>query len=622
MCGIMAYIGHAQAWPLIVTGLKRLEYRGYDSAGIATVDAAGELRLARAVGLLNRLEEQQPQGLPGLRGIGHTRWATHGQVTVENCHPHLDPSGALAIVHNGIIDNVEELLARWPCAADRLRGQTDTEILISCIAQALKGMPEPEHPQALLGAVRQVLELVRGTAALVVLDKRREELVVARLGSPVVLGVSDEAAYAASDAQALLPFTDRVIHLEDGDIARLGVKLLEIVNLDQATRQRRIARIELDTASLGQGEDAGGAYEHLFLKEIFDQPEALDRAMRGRLDHQLSSARLDELDPLKGALRGLSRVCLFGCGTSLYAGQLGRYMLEAHARIPSVAEDAAELAGLNPVHDPSALYIGLSQSGETADALSLLRELELRDAHTLTITNVVGNSMARQAKANLYVHAGFERSVASTKSFTAQALVLSLLTLKLARQRGLMPSQGALWLKALAQLPQLTHEALLSYQPIIRALAQEHAQAKYTMFVGRGVSSVVAAEGALKLKELSYMPCDGLSGAQMKHGPIALIEPNTPVWAISPPDHTRERMLGNLNELKARGAKLMVIADAQDRQIAQLADVLIPLPSMAHELISPILSVLPLQLYAYEVAKALGRSVDKPRNLAKAVTVE
>lgn len=618
MCGIMGYIGVKPAWPIIMTGLKRLEYRGYDSAGIATLsgDDNAVIHLARAVGPLHRLEQAFPQGLDGSVGIGHTRWATHGQVNVANAHPQLDQHKRLAMVHNGIIDNAHELeLMLGPLER---HSETDSELLINLIALHLRELGPLTAKQATFGltsAVRNALGLIKGTAAIVVLDQHAQELVAARQGSPVVIGLSDEATYVASDAQALAPFTDRVIHLEDGDIARLTPGHLEIINLDQHDRERRIELLEQP-----QEHAQGATHPHLYLSELLEQPEALDRAMRGRLDPSMRTARLDELEGFEATLQSVARVALYGCGTSLLAGAIGRQFLERHARIPSVAEDAAELAGLNPVHDPRALYVGLSQSGETADALTLLRELKLRGAHTMTITNVVGNSMARLAQANLYTHAGAEHSVASTKSFSAQVLTLMLFTLKMARQRGLSPQEGAKWLDAMQALPEAAH-AMLAQREQLQALAHQHAQARYTMFVGRGASYAVACEGALKLKELSYIPSEGLSGAQMKHGPIALIEPGTPVWAIAPPDHTRERMLGNLHELKARGAYLMVIASGDDHQVAALADALIALPPH-HEINAPILSALPLQLYAYEVALTLGRSIDRPRNLAKAVTVE
>lgn len=602
MCGIMGVVGSQHAWPVIVAGLKRLEYRGYDSAGIATW-FDNKVHLARAVGPLHRLEARFPEGLGGTVGVGHTRWATHGVVSLENCHPHQDRQQTLAIAHNGIIDNAEHLRAQL--GLDGFRSQTDTEVLAELIASVYNG--------DLLQAVRQAMNQIQGTAAVVVVHQDHpDQLVVARLGSPVVVGLGEQVSFVASDAQALSPLTERIIVLQDSDVALLTPGYVEIIDLDNRARERRVEAL----THLPEAQELG-EYPHYFLKEAHEQPEVLSRAMLGRLDTSRKTARLDELDVLP---QRPSRVCFFGCGSSKLAGDVGRYLVERYAGVMSLSEDAAELASLHPVVDPETLYVGLSQSGETADVLALMKELELRQAQMITITNVVGNSMARCALANVYMHAGAEFSVASTKSMSAQMMVASLMALRWARQRGMTPQDGQRWLQGLVEAPRLAAE-MLTHHARIAELAQRHKHARYVMFIGRGISLPIAHEGALKLKELSYIPSEGLSGAQMKHGPIALIEEGSPVWVIAPPDHTRERMVANIQELRARGAEILAVAAHDDEAIAQLADVHIPLPDH-HPAISPLLSVVPLQLFAYEVARVLGREVDRPRNLAKSVTVE
>lgn len=605
MCGIMGYVGSKRAWPIVLSGLKRLEYRGYDSAGIA-VTAGDGIEVRKQVGPLHRLEERNPDGLTGTTGIGHTRWATHGEVTLANCHPHADTSGQLVLVHNGIIDNAEELRDSLDAGA-RIDSQTDTAILAELIATRYDG--------DLLQAVRAALEMVQGTAAIAVMHRDHPgELVVARQGSPVVVGLQDDAAFVASDAQALATLTDRLIILHDSDIARLTPGNVEIIDVLNRARERRVEALAIvpDDANLGD-------HPHYFLKEAREQPGVIRRALKGRLDPSMRTARLPELDALE-IERSMARVSIFGCGSSKLAGDVGRYLIERYARISASSDDAAELAMLNPATDHETLHLALSQSGETADVLVFMRELALRDAPMLSITNVVGNSMARAAAANVYMHAGAEYSVAATKSFISQLVCLNLLALRWARQRGMSPSQGRAWMEALEQLPEQI-DAMLEHHQRIKALAREHCDASYVMFIGRGVSLPIAREGALKLKELSYIPSEGLSGAQMKHGPIALIEEGSPVWVIAPPDHTRERMLGNIHELKARGATILAIAGHDDAEIAKLSSAHIPLPPH-HPALSPLLSVIPLQLFAYEVAVALGREVDRPRNLAKSVTVE
>jgi glucosamine--fructose-6-phosphate aminotransferase (isomerizing) len=608
MCGIMGYVGTEEAWNIVLGGLRRLEYRGYDSAGIVTVSRK-RLRLARRVGHLRALEEANPEGLQGNIGIGHTRWATHGGVTEANCHPHLDSRERIAIVHNGIIDNVEALRAELVASGVTFRSETDTEVLAELIGLGVEG------GATLREAVVAAMRRIEGTAGIVALDRQDpERLVAARIGSPVVVGLGEGACWVASDALALRPYTDRMIVLDDSEIAELTPNSIKTVDLEQRSREKRVEKI------LHQPEEADiGDYAHFMLKEIHEQPTALDRSMRGRLDAAIGSSRLGGLQTHEARLFDIRRVVFFACGTSLYSAQVGAYLMSRYARMPATAEDAAELSVQNPIVDRHTLYVAISQSGETADTLVALREIRLRGGLIAGITNVVGSSLSRETDFGIYVHAGPEISVCSTKAFTAQVLGTELLALRFARMRDLSASEGRAWVEALERLPQQT-KLMLEQAEACQELAARFSKSRFTMFVGRGINVPVAGEGALKLKEIAYQPAEGLSGAGMKHGPLALIEPGSPVWALVPPDEARERMLGNLRELKARGAFIMAVASPNDSEVAGVADRVIHSPPH-HPTVSPILNVVPLQLYAYYVALANGFDIDKPRNLAKSVTV-
>jgi len=608
MCGIMGYIGSEAAWDIVVGGLRRLEYRGYDSAGVVTVSRK-RLRIARKVGHLRALEEANPEGLPGNVGIGHTRWATHGGVTEANCHPHADSKERIALVHNGIIDNVESLRAELIASGMEFRSETDTEVLAELVGRNV------DAGLGLRDAVLEALKRVEGTAGIVVVDKLDpERLVAARLGSPVVVGLGDGASWVASDALALRPYTDRMIVLDDGEIAELTASSIKTVDLEQRSREKRIEKI------LHQPEDADmGKFAHFMIKEIHEQPAALDRSMRGRLDATIGSSRLGGLQTHEQRLFDIRQVVFCACGTSLYSAEVGAYLMSRYARIPAVAEDAAELAVRNPIVDRHTLYIAISQSGETADTLAALREIKLRGGLVAGITNVVGSSLSRETDFGVYVHAGPEISVCSTKAFTAQVLATELIALRFARMRDLAAADGRLWVTALEKLPEQLR-LMLELAPACEKLARRFCDAKFTMFIGRGANVPVAREGALKLKEIAYLPAEGLSGAAMKHGPLALIEPGSPVLALVPPDETRERMIGNLRELKARGAFIIAVAAGDDREVQELVDQVLPMPPH-HPAVSPVLNAIPLQLYAYYVALAKGYDIDKPRNLAKSVTV-
>jgi glucosamine--fructose-6-phosphate aminotransferase (isomerizing) len=608
MCGIMGYVGTEAAWDIVMSGLRRLEYRGYDSTGIATV-AKKKLHLARRVGHLSALQEANPKGQPGNIGIGHTRWATHGGVTEANCHPHLDGKQRVAIVHNGIIDNVEALRAELIAKGARFHSETDTEVLAELIGRGV------ESGLNLREAVVAAMKRVEGTAGLLAMDQQDpEHLVAARMGSPVVIGLGDGACWVASDSVALRPYTDRMIVLDEGEVAELSATAIKTVDLEQRDREKRIEKI------LHQADDADiGDFPHFMLKEIHEQPAALDRSMRGRLDAVVGSSRLGGLQTHESRLFDIRQIVFAACGTSLYSAQVGAYLMSRYARMPATAEDAAELSTRNPIVDRHTLYVAISQSGETADTLSALREIRLRGGLVAGITNVVGSSLSRETDFGIYVHAGPEISVCSTKAFTAQVLATELLALRFARMRDLSAQDGRLWVSGLEALSGQVRLAL-EQAAACKELAQRFCDARFTMFVGRGANVPVACEGALKLKEIAYLPAEGLSGAAMKHGPLALIEPGSPVWALVPPDETRERMLGNLRELKARGAYVIAVASADDQETRTLVDCVIPLPPH-HPAVSPILTAIPLQLYAYYVALAKGYNIDKPRNLAKSLTV-
>jgi len=608
MCGIMGYIGRDPAWDIVLSGLRRLEYRGYDSTGIATVSDK-RMRLARRVGHLSALAEANPEGLPGTIGIGHTRWATHGGVTEANCHPHPDSKQRIAVVHNGIIDNVEALRAEFVAKGVVFRSETDTEVLAEMIGEGVAA------GSSLRDAVVAAMKRIEGTAGLIAIDQQDpERLVAARMGSPVVVGLGDAATWIASDAIALVPYTERMIVLDEGEVAELTATSIKTVDLEQRDREKRVEKI------LHRADDADiGKFDHFMMKEICEQPAALDRSMRGRLDAVLGSSRLGGLQTHESRLFDIRQVVFLACGTSLYSAQVGAYLMNRYARMPAVAEDAAELSVKNPIVDRHTLYVAISQSGETADTLAALREIRMRGGLCAGITNVVGSSLSRETDFGIYVHAGPEISVCSTKAFTAQVLATELLALRFARMRDLSATDGRLWVNALESVAAQVG-LMLETAESCKRLAQRFYQARFTMFVGRGVNVAVASEGALKLKEIAYLPAEGLSGAAMKHGPLALIEPGSPVWALIPPDETRDRMLGNVRELKARGAFVMAIAAANDEETRSLVDEVIPMPPH-HPAVSPILNAVPLQLYAYYVALANGFNIDKPRNLAKSLTV-
>jgi len=611
MCGIIGYIGEKSAVPILVTGLKRLEYRGYDSAGLAVIEE-GELRCLKAVGRIAALEEKLNGATPSATvGIAHTRWATHGPPTEVNAHPHFDCSCRLAIVHNGIIENYEVLKARLQERGHTFRSETDTEVVAHLVEEHLDGRDDLE------GAVREALRQVEGTYGVAALHVDfPDRIVAARQGSPIVVGVGDGEQFVASDLAAILGHTRQIIYLEDGDLAVIERENVNIRSIPHATpADRTVHHVEIDIEDIEKG-----GYEHFMQREIMEQPKSIRNAMRGRIDREDWCAVLPELDPIGNRLRRTRRVIITACGTSWHAGLVGECMLEEFARLPVEVEYASEFRYRNPIIEDDSLVIAITQSGETADTLAAMREAKRRGALTLAICNVVASTIAREADATIYLHAGPEIGVASTKAFTSQLVVLYLLTLYLGRMRGLSSAHAAEMVRALEAVPAQVETILSEDEKIIR-LAERYEYVRNFLYLGRGYNFPIALEGALKLKEISYIHAEGYPAAEMKHGPIALIDRDMPTVFIAPRDSVYEKIQGNVEEVKARGGRVILVATRGDKTLAKKCQHVIHIPEAPEPLV-PMLSVVPLQLLAYHIAVLRGCDVDKPRNLAKSVTVE
>jgi glucosamine--fructose-6-phosphate aminotransferase (isomerizing) len=612
MCGIVGYIGGKDAVGIIVDGLKRLEYRGYDSAGVAVVGAGG-LQVRRAAGKIKGLEALlRSDPLTGPIGIGHTRWATHGRPTDENAHPHTDGAGRLVVVHNGIIENYLPIKQRLAAEGHVFRSETDTEVIAHLIERHLRDTP------LLAEATRRALRELRGSYAIVVLSRDApDRLVAAKHGAgSVVVGLGDNETYLASDIPALLAHTRDMVILEDEDVAVVTRHGVEITQLDGTPVQRPPTRILWDSILAEKG-----GYRHFMLKEIYEQPRAVADTLRGRAAPESGTVVLPDvaLDP--EVLEGIQRVVLVACGTSYHAALVGRYLVERLAGLPAEVDVGSEWRYRDPVVGPETLVVALSQSGETADTLGAVKAARARGAPIVGVTNVVGSALAREATGVLYTHAGPEISVASSKTFTATIVALYLLALWLGRRREALPAEeGRKHVLGLLELPRLM-ETVLEMEPEVATLAREVARYRNFLFLGRGIHYPIALEGALKLKELSYLHAEGYAAGEMKHGPIALIDETLPVIALTPRDGTYERMMGNVEEVRARDGRVIAVAHEGDRDIGGKADHVVTVPP-ASDLLSPVLMVLPLQLLAYHVAVRLGRDVDQPRNLAKSVTVE
>ncbi|MEJ2548002.1 MAG: glutamine--fructose-6-phosphate transaminase (isomerizing) [Gemmatimonadota bacterium] len=618
MCGIVGYIGAREAQPILIEGLRRMEYRGYDSAGIAILEG-GEARVQKAAGRLAVLERglaEEP--IPGSCGIGHTRWATHGSPTTVNAHPHSAASGNVLLVHNGIIENYETLKARLIELGHEFHTETDTEVLCHLIDEVYDG--NLEH------AVAAALMRVEGAFGIAVIDPRDgDKIVVARRGSPLLIGVGEEGSgesFVASDVAAVLDHTRQVVYLDEGELAVLKRDGHEIHSLSEYGPSGKLNRIEREAKRIDWDLERieKGGYSHFMLKEIFEQPSTIRDAMRGRLLEDDGGARLGGLRHLEEVLNRVERIVFTACGTSWHAALVGEYLIEDIARIPVEVEYASEFRYRRPIITENTLVVAISQSGETADTLAAMREAKRQGAPVMGIVNVVGSSIARESDGGVYIHSGPEIGVASTKAFTGQLTVLALFTLLLARKRGLSLLEGRRLVAALEEIPASVEKALALDAEIaeIARAYQRHANALY---LGRGYNFPVALEGALKLKEISYVHAEGYPAAEMKHGPIALIDENMPVVFIAPSDAVYPKVAANIEEVKARGGRVIAIVTEGNHALDGKADHVIPVPATLDPL-QPLLTVIPLQLLAYHIALLRGCDVDMPRNLAKSVTVE
>ena len=608
MCGIVGYVGPREAVSVLVEGLARLEYRGYDSAGVAVLNGGGveTRKLAGRIAGLRELLARTP--VHGRCGIGHTRWATHGAPTERNAHPHSDCTGTIALVHNGIIENADVLRKRLEQDGHRFVTETDTETLVHLIE---------ESPGATLEErVIAALDHVEGTYGIaVVAEPDPGKIVVARRGSPVLLGVGDGEFLVASDASAVLGHTRSVVYLNDGDVAVVTPEGYRVLDRDAREQERAVDDIEWDLDAI-----ALGGYPHFMLKEIGEQAESVRSTLRGRLLVAEGTARLNGLNLTADACGAIQRIVIVACGTSWHAGLVGRHVLEELVGIPVSVEYASEYRYRRQLPLPGTVTIAISQSGETADTLEALRAARATGSTVLGLVNVVGSTIAREADGGIYLHAGPEIGVASTKAFTSQVVALLLLGLYLGRQRGLSAEDGRRLVSQLVQLPELVERAL-AVEPQVRALAERYADARNALYLGRGANFPVALEGALKLKEISYIHAEGYPAAEMKHGPIALIDENMPVVCLAPKDPVYTKVVSNMQEVKARGGRIIAITSEGNGDLSKLADHQVAVPA-SPPLIAPVLTVIPLQLLAYHIAVLRGCDVDRPRNLAKSVTVE
>ncbi|MFE6053044.1 glutamine--fructose-6-phosphate transaminase (isomerizing) [Kitasatospora sp. NPDC056446] len=608
MCGIVAYIGPKDATPFLLEGLARLEYRGYDSAGVAVTGRSGGLKLRKVKGRVADLAAAVPARFKGTTGIGHTRWATHGVPSDANAHPHLDNAERIAVVHNGIIENADELRAKLTADGAVFRSETDTEVLAHLIAAHVTEGVELED------AVRAALGRVVGTYGIAVLDgEQPDRIVVARNGSPIVLGIGEKEMFAASDVSALVRYTRQVVHLEDGELATVRADGFRTFTADARTTHRQPSTVDWEIDSF----DTAG-YEHYLLKEIHEQPGSVERTLSGRLDERFATAHLGGLNLDARELREIRRVKILGCGSAYYAGEMGAQLIEELSRIPAHSEPASEFRYRNPVIEADTLYVAVSQSGETYDTLAAVQEIKRKGGRVLGVVNTVGSAIARECDGGIYLHAGPEVSVASTKAFTSTVVAFALLALHFGRIHDLSPADGRRIVSALKALPDQIRE-VLEQSEAIAELAAEYTESAGMMFIGRVRGYPVAREGAQKLKEISYVHAEAYPASELKHGPLALISPELPTVALVPDDELLDKNLTTLGEIKARSGR--VIAIAHRRPEEKLADHCILVPKSEPEL-DPLLLNIPLQLLAYHAAVALGRDVDKPRNLAKSVTVE
>jgi glucosamine--fructose-6-phosphate aminotransferase (isomerizing) len=607
MCGIVGYVGKKEVLPILINGLRRLEYRGYDSAGVVVL-SEGKLTRIRSVGKIDALAEKvKSHPIKGTVGVAHTRWATHGSVNEDNAHPHTDCTGDLVLVHNGIIENYRELKEQF-LKGHTFKSETDTEVIVHLIELFYQG--------DLRLAVERALHELRGTYGLVVMHSNEPgKLIAARLGSPIAIGVGDGEYYIASDTSPMLAHTQQVLFLDDGEIAEITDKGVQLFTLEDQKIYKNPEHIEWDEA---QAQKNG--FDHFMLKEIFDQPTVLQDALRGRIDLAAGTARLGGLNMTDEEMRSINRVVFIACGTASYAGMVGKYAFERLAGIPAEVEVASEFRYRDTILDERTLVFAISQSGETADTIAAIKEAKRKGAFVRGIVNVVGSTIARETDGGTYIHAGPELAVASTKAYMNMIAVLMLYAIQFGRLRRLTVATGERLVKSLLELPEKMKQAL-ALQDQIKILADKYKNYKDFFFLGRGINYPVALEGSLKLKEISYIHSEAFPGGEMKHGPIALLSPEFPVLAIMTKNQLYDKMRSNVEEAKARKAPIIILATEGDTDAARLADDVIYVPATM-ELLEPLVNTIPLQLFAYYAATGLGRDVDRPRNLAKSVTVE
>jgi glucosamine--fructose-6-phosphate aminotransferase (isomerizing) len=623
MCGIIGYVGKLQAAPILLEGLRRLEYRGYDSAGLS-VFSVGALQTRKKKGKIDEGLARLLQALPaaGQLGIGHTRWATHGPPSDENSHPHLDQTGRIAVVHNGVIENFDRLKERLLQAGHRFHSATDTEVLAHLIGlhyekfNSESALAGSDGVPPLTRAVREALKEVIGTYGIAVICADCPELIVgARRGSPLIIGVGEGENFLASDAAAIVAHTRQVVYLNDYDVVTLTPARFDVENLGTGTASFQISQVEFSAEAAERGK-----FPHYMLKEIFEQPRTVENAVRGRMDHEEATSKFGGLNMTTAELRAVDQIVIAACGTSWHAALVGEHLLEEFAHIPVEVEYASEFRYRNAPIETDTLVLVITQSGETADTLASLREARRRGHKVLSICNVVGSTIAREADGGIYLHAGPEIGVASTKAFTSQVTVLTLLAMLMGRIRMLALSRGQQLIRALEVMPGQM-EKVLAQNELIKKIALKYAAAEDFFFLGRLYNFPVALEGALKLKEISYIHAEGYPAAEMKHGPIAMIDEKTPTVIIIPSGTLYEKTFSNLEEIKARSGPVIALATEDNARIASKIEDIIFLPQTLEPLF-PLLAVIPLQLLAYHIAVARGCDVDKPRNLAKSVTVE
>lgn len=608
MCGIVGYVGHKQAKPILLKGIKRLEYRGYDSAGIALLAENG-LYVTKAAGKIVELEKLLiNNNTDSTHGIAHTRWATHGEPNKLNAHPHTDTTEEIAIVHNGIIENYRTLKSFLVAKGYPIKTETDTEVLAQLIRFSYKG--------DLTEAVREALTQVEGTYGIAVISSAHPNVIIAaRMGSPLIIGDGDGENFVASDVSAILDSTNRVVYLDDGEIATVTPEDYKITTIQNVKISPQIKEIGWSLDEIEKG-----GFDHFMLKEIYEQPTTLRNAIRGRLNYEEGIPRLNGFNLQYEELRGIKRVLITACGTSYYAGLIGEYLLEEMARIPCEVEYASELRYRSPVFEENSVLLSISQSGETADTLAAMKEAQKQGVTSLGLVNVVGSTIARESDGGVYLHAGPEIGVASTKAFTSQVMVLSLVTTLLGRMRQMSVQAGQEVIEYIQNIPNQV-ETILGHNEQIKKIAAEYYKKDNFLYLGRGINFPVALEGALKLKEISYIHAEGYPAAEMKHGPIALIDENMPVVVIALKDPVYDKVMSNIAEVRSRNGKVIAIATEGDTEIAEKVNHVIYIPK-TYRLLTPLLSIIPLQLLAYHIAVMRGCHVDQPRNLAKSVTVE